>query len=121
MVNTMAFQKAQVDLKNRQRLLNSSYGENSPINTNLLPNMPRGSVVIITEEVKDKLGAIQELTQIDGKEYPFILYGKNEGQIIFINRIDAETENLSAVEADHSSLVPALSDFIKKSKKGKGC
>ncbi len=112
-----AFKRAQIDLKNRLRLLDNRFGEHSPINNDKLPNMPQGSMVVITKEVKDILSLIQDKTQRDKKEVPFLLFGKNEGQVVFIDDIDAELDNLSGVEANHANLLPALEKFINKSKK----
>ena len=66
-----------IDLKIEQRLLDNRFGEISPIDNNLLPNMQQGSVVVITEDVKAALISIQELTIEMGKEFPFLLYGNN--------------------------------------------
>ncbi|MBO5739571.1 MAG: hypothetical protein J6R52_00690 [Alphaproteobacteria bacterium] len=112
-----ALKRAQIDLKNRLRLLDNRFGEHSPINNDMLPNMPQGSMVVITKEVKDILSLIQDKTQRDKKEVPFLLFGKNEGQVVFIDNIDAELDNLSGVEANHANLLPALEKFINKSKK----
>ena len=112
-----ALKRAQIDLKNKLRLLDNRFGEHSPINNDMLPNMKQGSMVVITKEVKDILSLIQDKTQRDKKEIPFLLYGKNEGQIVFINEVDAELDNLSGVEANHANLLLALEEFINKSKK----
>ena len=48
-----ALKRAQIDLKNRLRLLDNRFGEHSPINNDMLPNMPQGSAVIVTQRVKD--------------------------------------------------------------------
>ena len=61
--NLDTLKRAIIDLKNKQRLLDNRFGENSPINNNLLPNMKRGSMVVIAEDVKDILSLIQEKTQ----------------------------------------------------------
>lgn len=117
MNNVDAFRRAQIDLKNKLRLLDNRFGENSPIDNNLLPNMKLGSAVIISKHVKDILKLIQELTVGEGKEFPFLLYGKVDGQIVYFDRIDADIENLSGVEAVFSNLVPDFEKFIEKSKK----
>lgn len=112
-----ALKRAQIDLKNKLRLLDNRLGEHSPINNDMLPNMKQGSAVIVTQRVKEILSLIQDITQAEKKEIPFLLYGKNEGQIVFIDDIDAELDNLSGVEADYANLLPALEKFINKSKK----
>lgn len=106
-----------VDMKNQSRLMDNRLGEHSPIDSNRLPNMPRGSAVIIADNVQDIMRLIQEITTKSKKEIPFILYGKNEGKIVFFDQIDVELDELSGIEADFSGLMPKLQDFINKSKK----
>ena len=71
-----ALKRAQIDVKNRLRLLDNRFGENSPINNDMLPNMRQGSVVIVIQRVKEVLSLIQDITQAEKKEIPFLLYGK---------------------------------------------
>ena len=117
MNNADAFRRAQIDLKNRERLLNNRFGDMSPIDNNKLPNMPQGIVVILSKRIKDILKLIQESTAEDGKEIPFILYGKTEGQLVHFTDIDADIDNLQTAEADFSNLTQGLQEFINKSKK----
>ena len=117
MNNADAFRRAQIDLKNRERLLNNRFGDMSPIDNNKLPNMPQGSVVILSDEIKEILKLIQQKTTREKKEIPFFLYGKTKGQTVFFNHIDADLDNLSGVEADFSSLISELQNFINNSKK----
>ena len=112
-----ALKSAIIDLKNEQRLLDNRFGENSPIDNNLLPNMQQGSVVVITEDVKAALISIQELTIEMGKEFPFLLYGRKEEDIFYFDSIQVDSGNLQSTEADHSNLMQYLQDFINKSKK----
>lgn len=112
-----SLKRAQINLKNKLRLLDNRFGENSPINNDMLPTMPQGSVVVVTKKLKEILSLIQEITQGEKKEIPFLLYGKNEGQMVFFDRIDAELDNLSGVEANHASLFQGLKGFVNSSKK----
>ena len=117
MVNRVdALNLAKIDLKNRLRLLDNRFGENSPINNDLLPIVPNGRVVV-TQKIKEALSAIQVITQSEKKEVPFLLYGKNIGQTVFINEYDVDLDNLSGVEASHAALVAGMQRFIRESKK----
>ena len=78
-----ALRRAKIDLKNKLRLINNDYGDMSPINNDLLPGMPKGSVVVIAEDVQKIMDKIQKETTKDKREIPFLLYGKNEGQLVF--------------------------------------
>ena len=111
-----SLKRAQINLKNKLRLLDNRFGENSPINNDLLPIVPNGRVVV-TQRIKEALSTIQVITQAEKKEVPFILYGKNIGQTVFINEYDVDLDNLSGVEANHASLFQGLQDFINSSKK----
>lgn len=111
-----AFKKAQIYLKNKQRIL-SDFGENSPINTRLLPNMPGESAVIISQYVKETLELIQGVTTDEKVEIPFFLFGTVDGQIVYFDRIEADTDSLSAVEANYAKLVPVMQHFIINSPK----
>ena len=71
---TDGFNRALIDLKNKQRLMDNQFGDMSPIDNNKLPNMPRGSVVVLSKKVKNTLNLIQEKTKESGKEVPFLLY-----------------------------------------------
>ena len=53
----------------------SAYGEMTPINSDIINNMPN-SKIILSEEVYGTLLGIQDVTNIEKKEIPFFLYGK---------------------------------------------
>ena len=53
----------------------SAYGEMAPINSDIINNMPN-SKIILSEEVYGALLGIQDVTNIEKKEIPFFLYGK---------------------------------------------
>ena len=53
----------------------SAYGEMTPINSDIINNMPN-SKIILSEEVYGALLGIQDVTNIEKKEIPFFLYGK---------------------------------------------
>ena len=53
----------------------SAYGEMTPINSDIINNMPN-SKIILSEEVYWALLGIQDVTNIEKKEIPFFLYGK---------------------------------------------
>ena len=112
-----ALRRAKIDLKNKLRLINNHYGDMSPINNDLLPGMPKGSVVVIAEDVHKIMDKIQKETTKDKREIPFLLYGKNEGQLVFFDKIDVDWRNPHSMEADFSRLAPKLNEFVNKSKK----
>ena len=67
-----------------------AYGEMTPINSNIVNNMPNAQIVL-SEQVYEMLLAIQEATNSTNQEFPFFLYGKEVGN----NRIEF-TEFMSA-------------------------
>lgn len=114
---TDGFNRALIDLKNKQRLMDNRFGDMSPIDNNKLPNMPRGSVVVLSKKVKNTLNLIQEKTKESGKEVPFLLYGKTEGQLVHFTNIDADFSDLRTAEANFVNLTQKLQKFIDTSKK----
>ena len=48
----------------------SSYGEMTPINSDIINNMP-ASQIILSEEVHGQLLGIQDVTNLKNKEIPF--------------------------------------------------
>lgn len=67
-----------------------AYGEMTPINSDIVNNMPNAQIVL-SEQVYEMLLAIQEATNSTNQEFPFFLYGKEVGN----NRIEF-TEFMSA-------------------------
>ena len=81
----------------------SAYGEMTPINSDIINNMPN-SKIILSEEVYGALLGIQDVTNIEKKEIPFFLYGKEvENNVIeFDSYITSSTkENKQSTEADY--------------------
>lgn len=71
----------------------NSYGEMTPINSNIINNMPNSKIILSTD-VYNFLLAIQEVTNIKGKEIPFFLYGKEiRHNIIEFNEIMTHNNN----------------------------
>lgn len=56
----------------------ASYGEMTPINSDIINDMPNGQIVL-SEEVYQFLLAIKEVTNETSQEFPFLLYGKEVG------------------------------------------
>ena len=52
----------------------ASYGEMTPINSDIINDMPNGQIVL-SEEVYQFLLAIKEVTNETSQEFPFLLYG----------------------------------------------
>lgn len=108
--------QARVKLKNRITL---SAGENSVIDNRALPDMPRGSVAIISEDVYEIMRVIEMATHRDNAEFPFVLYGRTSGQTVFFDDIDADySASESSIETKYTSrMVDGLSKFVKDSPK----
>ncbi len=56
-----------------------NYGEMTPINSTIIENMPKGSNIILSEDVYLMLTAVNEATNTTNQEFPFFLYGKEIG------------------------------------------
>lgn len=113
-----SFYVAQASVKLRNRITLSA-GENSVVDNRLLPNMPRGSVAIISEDVYETMRVIEMATHRDNAEIPFLLYGRTHGQTVIFDDIDADfsdsESNMEAVFTPRMNDV--LSEFVKNSPK----
>ena len=81
----------------------SAYGEMTPINSDIINNMPN-SKIILSEEVYGALLGIQDVTNIEKKEIPFFLYGKEvENNVIeFDSYITSSSrENRQSTETNY--------------------
>lgn len=81
----------------------SSYGEMTPINSNIINNMP-ASQIILSEEVYEMLLAVQDVTNSTNHEFPFFLYGKEVADnIIEFNEFISSSNNRQSVEANFNA------------------
>ena len=74
----------------------SSYGEMTPINSDIINDMPNAQIVL-SEEVYQFLLAIKEVTNETSQEFPFLLYGKEVGY----NQIEFDEFKYSSYMLNH--------------------
>ena len=92
----------------------NAYGEMTPINSDIINNMPN-SKIILSEEVYGSLLGIQDVTNIEKKEVPFFLYGKEikNNVIEFDGFITSSSrENRQSTEANYNEKMEK--DLINK-------
>ena len=92
----------------------SAYGEMTPINSDIINNMPN-SKIILSEEVYGSLLGIQDVTNIEKKEVPYFLYGKEikNNVIEFDDFITSSSrENRHSTEANYNEKMEK--DLINK-------
>ena len=78
----------------------SSYGEMTPINSDIINNIPQ-SQIILSEEVYEMLLAVQDVTNSTNQEFPFFLYGKEvASNVIEFNEFMSSSNNRQSVEAN---------------------
>ncbi len=117
------FQDATRVLKQRQRLdkmrgriapnwAGGIENPHTPINSQMLSNMPAGSRVEISPDVYEIMTLINQKTVADGVEIPFLLYGKTVGNYVYFDHIDADVTNLGGTVARMDNLVPKLQQFV---------
>lgn len=81
----------------------SSYGEMTPINSDIINNIP-ASQIILSEEVYEMLLAVQDVTNSTNQEFPFFLYGKEvASNIIGFNEFMSSSNNRQSVEASFNA------------------
>ena len=92
----------------------SAYREMTPINSDIINNMPN-SKIILSEEVYGSLLGIQDVTNIEKKEVPFFLYGKEiENNVIEFDGFitSSSRENRQSTEANYNGKMEK--DLINK-------
>lgn len=81
----------------------SSYGEMTPINSDIINNIP-ASQIILSEEVYEMLLVVQDVTNSTNQEFPFFLYGKEVADnIIEFNEFMSSSNNRQNVEANFNA------------------
>ena len=88
--------------------------ENFPVRNSMLGIVPQGKV-FLSDEVAEFLFAVDEVSKEDNYEIPFLLFGKNDKQNVFIDSYVSSGIS-GRTEANFSGLNSALQDFISKSK-----
>lgn len=92
----------------------SSYGEMTPINSDIINNMPNAQI-ILSEEVYEMLLAVQDATISANREYPFFLYGREtkNNQIEFTEFISASSNRQSTEANFNQTMINNLQNRIK--------
>jgi len=89
--------------------------ENFPVRNSMLGIVPQGKV-FLSDEVAEFLFAVDEVSKEENYEIPFLLFGKNDKQNVFIDSYVSSGIS-GRTEANFSGLNSALQDFISKSNK----
>ena len=77
--------------KIQQRVVHPEWGENAPVPNDSLPINPMpGTEVLITQDVKNVLDAMSDVTQEKTEEMTFLLFGRVEGQRVILDRCVAQ-------------------------------
>lgn len=90
-----------------------TYGEMTPINSDIVNNMPNAQIVL-SEQVYEMLLAIQEATNSTNQEFPFFLYGKEVGnnQIEFTEFMSASNNRQNAGASFNDTMINNLQNRI---------
>ena len=93
----------------------ASFGESTPINSDIINNMPN-AVIILTDEVYETLLSIKDVTVKTNKEIPFLLYGRETSQnIIEFDQLITSGSNRKNTEASFTAeMVNDLQDKVNK-------
>lgn len=76
-----------------------SYGEMTPINSDIITDMPNAKI-ILSEEVYEMLLAVQDVTNETNQKFPFFLYGKeNSNNQIEFTEFISSSNNRQNTEA----------------------
>ena len=90
------------------------YGENAPINSDIINDMPDAKIVL-TEEIYDTLLGIQDVTNLEYKEFPFFLYGREVANnvIEFDSFITSGSNRQSTVASFDQNMINDLQNKVK--------
>lgn len=90
-----------------------AYGEMTPINSDIINNMP-SSQIVLSEEVYEMLLAVQEATVSTNQEFPFFLYGKEteNNTIEFTEFISASNNRQNAEASFNTTMINNLQNRI---------
>ncbi|MBE6152723.1 MAG: hypothetical protein E7166_00655 [Firmicutes bacterium] len=90
-----------------------AYDEMTPINSDIINNMPNASIVL-SEQVYEMLLAVQEATISTNQEFPFFLYGKETGnnQIEFTEFMSASNNRQNAAASFNQTMLNNLQSRI---------
>ena len=91
------------------------YGEMTPINSDIINNMPNAQIVL-SEDVYEMLLAVQDVTLSTNQEFPFFLYGKEIGnnQIEFNEFMSANNNRQSTSASFNQTMIDNLQDKINR-------
>lgn len=89
---------------------NFNFGTQTPINGEIINDMPNGKI-FITEEVYENLMAVLQATNDTNKEYPFFLHGKEIDNTVEFTGFYSRSSNNSNMEAAFNE------DMIKHAEK----
>ncbi len=91
----------------------SAYGEMTPINSDIIVNMPN-AVIILSEEVYERLLAVQYVTNETNQEFPFFLYGQETAgnQIEFNEFFSSSNNRQNASASFNQSMMNNLQNRI---------
>ncbi len=106
--------KSQYAHYNQENFKRYNYGEMTPVNNDLLPEMPNGKI-ILTEEVYSCLQAVLDVTNLENQEIPFFLYGREiENNVVVFDEFFSQSEQRKGYEADFSkAMIDNLKEKIK--------
>lgn len=91
----------------------SSYGEMTPINSDIINNMP-SSRIILSEDVYEMLLAVCDATNSTNQEFPFFLYGKEtaNNQVEFTEFISSSNNRQSTEAGFNQAMINNLQNRI---------
>lgn len=113
-----AFNRGNAKVLTQKRVILNA-GDNSVVGNDRLPKMPKGSMVVITDDVYQTMKMIGDISNEIKQEVPFLLFGHSEGQTVIFDDIEADksgsADNQEAVFSQE--LAGKLTRFCRNAKK----
>lgn len=89
-----------------------SYGEMTPINSDIVNNMP-SSQIILSEEVYEMLLAVQDVTNSTNQEFPFFLYGTEaNNNIEFTEFVSSSNDRQNTAASFNQTMLSNLQNKV---------
>lgn len=95
----------------RRRFQHANYGENTPIDSKQLDDVPRGKVVL-SQKVFENLMKVNDESEKAQAEFSYLLTGTTEGQTIKFDNIQWCRNQGNAVEANFAPLLDNLNAYV---------
>ncbi len=105
----------------KENLEKYNYGEMTPVNSDILLDMPTGYKIKLNEEVYEALDTVQSVTKEGKFEVAFLLFGQIDEATkeIFFNNASLSRKGSNSNVADFEDILPDIEKYVNQVRKDK--